>query len=118
MRSTANGKPRQVWGRSRRLQREANEIFRRLRRDTPTLYANNGSGLCEDRTSPADRPTTMVGWASRHRPRFSRLQDLFLVNGHVYQESAVKSEAGYRQRKCVSQPGEALRDVTEQLGPP
>ena len=71
--------------------------------DTSTLYANNGNGLCEDRTfaSGFGRNTRWLGWATA----FVDLGndgwlDLFLANGHVYPEVVqLQTEAAYAQRK-------------------
>jgi hypothetical protein len=92
--------------------------------DTSTLYANNGSGLCEDRTfaSGFGRNTRWLGWAVAFLDLdLDGWLDLFLVNGHVYPEvEQLKSEAGYRQRKVVyrNRGDGRFDDVTEQLGPP
>ena len=58
--------------------------------DTSTLYANTGSGFCEDRTFAAGigLNTRWLGWGAG----FVDLDndgwlDLFLVNGHVYPRS-------------------------------
>ena len=55
--------------------------------DTSTLYANTGTGLCDDRTFAGGigRNTRWLGWGVA----FVDLDldgwlDLFLVNGHVY----------------------------------
>ena len=92
--------------------------------DTSTLYANTGSGLCEDRTfaSGIGINTRWLGWGVA----FVDLDqdgwlDLFLVNGHVYPEvEQLKTEAGYRQRKVVyrSLRNGRFEDVTERLGEP
>ena len=92
--------------------------------DTSTLYANNGNGLCEDRTfaSGIGLNTRWLGWGVG----FVDLDndgwlDLFLVNGHVYPEvERLKTEAGYKQRKVVyrNRGNGRFDDVTEQLGPP
>jgi enediyne biosynthesis protein E4 len=92
--------------------------------DTSTLYANTGSGLCEDRTftSGMGINTRWLGWGVA----FLDLDhdgwlDLFLVNGHVYPEvEQLKTEAGYRQRKVVyrSLRNGRFEDVTERLGEP
>ena len=92
--------------------------------DTSTLYANNGNGLCEDRTfaSGFGRNTRWLGWAVSFLDLdLDGWQDLFLVNGHVYPEvDQVKTEAGYKQRKVVyrNRGDGRFDDVTEQLGPP
>ena len=92
--------------------------------DTSTLYANNGSGLCEDRTfaSGFGRNTRWLGWGVAFVDLdLDGWQDLFLVNGHVYPEvEQLKSEAGYRQRKVVyrNRGDGRFDDITEQLGPP
>ena len=92
--------------------------------DTSTLYANTGSGLCEDRTfaSGIGLNTRWLGWGVG----FLDLDadgwlDLFLANGHVYPEvERIKTEAGYKQRKVVYRNlrNGRFADVTEQLGPP
>ena len=92
--------------------------------DTSTLYANDGNGLCEDRTfaSGFGRNTRWLGWAVAFLDLdLDGWQDLFLVNGHVYPEvDQVKTEAGYKQRKVVyrNRGDGRFDDVTEQLGPP
>jgi hypothetical protein len=92
--------------------------------DTSTLYANTGSGLCDDRTfaSGFGRNTRWLGWGVAFLDLdLDGWQDLFLVNGHVYPEvEQLKSEAGYRQRKVVyrNRGDGRFDDVTEQLGPP
>ena len=92
--------------------------------DTSTLYANNGNGLCEDRTfaSGFGRNTRWLGWAVAFLDLdLDGWQDLFLVNGHVYPEvDQVKTEAGYKQRKVVyrNRGDGRFDDVTEQLGAP
>jgi hypothetical protein len=92
--------------------------------DTSTLYANTGSGLCEDRTfaSGFGRNTRWLGWGVSFLDLdLDGWQDLFLVNGHVYPEvDQVKTEAGYKQRKVVyrNRGDGRFDDVTEQIGPP
>jgi hypothetical protein len=92
--------------------------------DTSTLYANTGSGLCEDRTfaSGVGRNTRWLGWGVSFLDLdLDGWQDLFLVNGHVYPEvDQVKTEAGYKQRKVVyrNRGDGRFDDVTEQIGPP
>jgi enediyne biosynthesis protein E4 len=92
--------------------------------DTSTLYANTGTGLCEDRTfaSGFGRNTRWLGWGVAFLDLdLDGWLDLFLVNGHVYPEvEQLKSEAGYRQRKVVyrNRGDGRFDDVTEQLGPP
>ena len=57
--------------------------------DTSTLYANNGNGLCEDRTfaSGFGRNTRWLGWGVAFLDLdLDGWLDLFLVNGHVYPE--------------------------------
>jgi hypothetical protein len=92
--------------------------------DTATLYANNGKGMCEDRTFAGGIGvnTRWLGWGVG----FLDLDndgwlDLFLVNGHVYPEvERLKTEAGYKQRKVVYRNlgTGRFQDVTERLGPP
>jgi hypothetical protein len=92
--------------------------------DTSTLYANTGSGLCEDRTFAAGLGlnTRWLGWGTA----FVDLDndgwlDLFLTNGHVYPEvRRIATEAGYEQRKVVYRNDGKGRftDVSERLGPP
>jgi hypothetical protein len=92
--------------------------------DTSTLYANMGSGFCEDRTFSGGIGvnTRWLGWGTG----FLDLDqdgwlDLFLVNGHVYPEVAqVPTEAAYAQRKVVyrNQGGTRFEDITERLGAP
>jgi enediyne biosynthesis protein E4 len=92
--------------------------------DTSTLYANTGTGLCDDRTYAAGigRNTRWLGWGVA----FVDLDldgwlDLFLVNGHVYPEvDRVKTEAGYRQPKVVyrNRGDGRFDDVSARLGPP
>jgi hypothetical protein len=92
--------------------------------DTSTLYANTGTGFCDDRTFPAGigRNTRWLGWGVGFADfDLDGWLDLFLVNGHVYPEVAqLKSEAGYRQRKVVyrNQGNGRFDDVTEALGAP
>ena len=92
--------------------------------DTSTLYANDGKGLCDDRTFAAGvgLNTRWLGWGVG----FLDLDndgwlDLFLVNGHVYPEvEMLKTEAGYKQRKVVYQNlrNGRFQDVSEALGAP
>ncbi|HEX4568439.1 MAG TPA: CRTAC1 family protein, partial [Vicinamibacterales bacterium] len=92
--------------------------------DTSTLYANTGTGLCEDRTFAAGLGlnTRWLGWGAA----FVDLDndgwlDLLLTNGHVYPEvRQVRSEAGYEQPKVVYRNlGKGrFEDVTARLGPP
>jgi hypothetical protein len=92
--------------------------------DTSTLYANTGSGSCDDRTftSGIGVNTRWLGWGVS----FVDLDgdgwlDLFLANGHVYPEvDRLKSEAGYKQRKVVYRNlrNGRFADVSEALGPP
>ena len=91
--------------------------------DTSTLYANTGTGSCDDRTFAGGIGvnTRWLGWATG----FVDLDndgwlDLFLANGHVYPEvSQLKTEAAYRQRKVVYRNrGGRFEDVTERLGEP
>ena len=92
--------------------------------DTSTLYANNGHGLCEDRTfaSGIGLNTRWLGWGVGFVDfDADGWLDLFLVNGHVYPEvERVKTEAGYKQRKVVYRNLRNGRfgDITEQLGSP
>lgn len=92
--------------------------------DTSTLYANDGKGLCEDRTFTAGigLNTRWLGWGVA----FVDLDndgwlDLFLVNGHVYPEvDRIRTEAAYRQRKVVYRNlgNGRFEDVSLRLGPP
>ena len=92
--------------------------------DTSTLYANSGTGFCDDRTfaSGIGINTRWLGWGTG----FIDLDndgwlDLFLTNGHVYPEVVqLKTEAAYKQRKVVYRNlGHGrFADVTERLGPP
>ena len=92
--------------------------------DTSTLYANDGKGLCEDRTFSAGigLNTRWLGWGVG----FVDLDndgwlDLFLVNGHVYPEvERLKTEAAYKQRKVVYRNlgNGRFEDITARLGPP
>jgi hypothetical protein len=92
--------------------------------DTATLYANTGTGFCDDRTFAAGigLNTRWLGWGTG----FADFDndgwlDLFLTNGHVYPEvRQVKTEAGYEQRKIVYRNAGNGRfvDVTERLGAP
>jgi enediyne biosynthesis protein E4 len=92
--------------------------------DTSTLYANTGTGLCDDRTYAGGigRNTRWLGWGVA----FVDLDldgwlDLFLVNGHVYPEvEQVKTEAGYRQPKVVyrNRGDGRFDDVSAALGAP
>ena len=92
--------------------------------DTSTLYANDGKGLCEDRTFSAGigLNTRWLGWGVG----FVDLDndgwlDLFLVNGHVYPEvERLKTEAAYKQRKVVYRNlgNGRFEDVTAKLGVP
>ena len=92
--------------------------------DTSTLYANTGTGLCDDRTFAAGigRNTRWLGWGVAFVDfDLDGLLDLFLVNGHVYPEvDQVKTEAGYRQPKVVyrNRGDGRFDDVTARLGPP
>jgi enediyne biosynthesis protein E4 len=92
--------------------------------DTSTLYANTGSGLCDDRTfaSGLGRNTRWLGWGTAFVDfDLDGLLDLFLVNGHVYPEvEQVKTEAGYRQPKVVyrNRGDGRFDDVSARLGPP
>jgi hypothetical protein len=92
--------------------------------DTSTLYANNGSGMCDDRTFQAGigRNTRWLGWGVSFTDfDLDGWLDLFLVNGHVYPEvEQLTSEAGYRQRKVVYRNlgNGRFEDITESLGPP
>ncbi len=101
------------------------DIFRtNFAGDTSTLYANTGTGLCEDRTfaSGIGVNTRWLGWGvgivDLERDGWP---DLFLVNGHVYPEvEALAGEAGYAQRKVVyrNRGDGTFDDVTDGLGPP
>jgi enediyne biosynthesis protein E4 len=92
--------------------------------DTSTLYANDGKGLCEDRTFSAGigLNTRWLGWGVG----FVDLDndgwlDLFLVNGHVYPEvERLKTEAAYKQRKVVYRNlgNGRFEDITTRLGAP
>jgi hypothetical protein len=92
--------------------------------DTSTLYANTGTGFCEDRTFPSGigRNTRWLGWGVAFADfDLDGWLDLFLVNGHVYPEvEQLKSEAGYKQRKVVyrSRGNGGFDDVTEAIGEP
>src|SRR3954462_3353120 len=92
--------------------------------DTATLYANPGTGFCDDRTFAAGigLNTRWLGWGTG----FADFDndgwlDLFLTNGPSYPEvRQVKTEAGYEQRKIVYRNGGNGRfvDVTERLRAP
>jgi hypothetical protein len=92
--------------------------------DTSTLYGNLGGGLCEDRTFAAGigLNTKFLGWGVGFLDLdLDGWLDLFLVNGHVYPEvDAMKTEAGYKQRKVVYRNTRTGRfeDISERLGPP
>ena len=92
--------------------------------DTSTLYANDGKGLCEDRTFAAGigLNTRWLGWGVS----FLDLDndgwlDLFLVNGHVYPEvERLKTEGAYKQRKVVYRNlgNGRFEDISMRLGEP
>jgi hypothetical protein len=92
--------------------------------DTSTLYANDGKGLCEDRTFAAGigLNTRWLGWGVS----FVDLDndgwlDLFLVNGHVYPEvERLKTEGTYKQRKVVYRNlgNGRFEDISMRLGEP
>ena len=92
--------------------------------DTSTLYANSGTGFCEDRTfqSGIGRNTRWLGWGVGFADfDLDGWLDLFLVNGHVYPEvDRLQAEVGYRQRKVVYRNlgNGRFEDVTEALGAP
>jgi hypothetical protein len=92
--------------------------------DTSTLYANLGTGLCEDRTfaSGIGLATRWLGWGVGFVDfDHDGWLDLFLVNGHVYPEvEQIRTEAGYRQRKVVYRNlrNGRFEEITERLGPP
>ncbi len=92
--------------------------------DTSTLYANTGTGLCEDRTFAAGlgRNTRWLGWGVGFLDLDADgWQDVFVVNGHVYPEvRTIRTEAGYEQRKVVYRNlrNGRFADVSEQLGAP
>jgi hypothetical protein len=92
--------------------------------DTSTLYANTGTGFCEDRTFVAGigLNTRYLGWGVAFAD-FDQdgWPDLFLVNGHVYPEvKQLATEAPYKQRKVVYRNLGTGRfeDVTDRLGEP
>ncbi len=91
--------------------------------DTSSLYANTGTGRCEDRTfqSGLGLNTRWLGWGAG----FADFDndgwlDIFLTNGHVYPEvRQIRTEAGYEQRKVVYRNvGGRFEDVTMRLGAP
>ena len=92
--------------------------------DTSTLYANSGTGFCEDRTFAAGIGvnTRYLGWGVG----FLDLDrdgwlDLFLVNGHVYPEvKQLSTEAPYQQRKVIYRglANGRFEDITDRLGEP
>jgi hypothetical protein len=91
--------------------------------DTSSLYANTGTGRCQDRTFEAGLGTNTrwLGWGAG----FADFDndgwlDIFLTNGHVYPEvRQIKGEAGYEQRKVVYRNiGGRFEDVTLRLGAP
>ncbi len=92
--------------------------------DTSTLYANDGKGLCEDRTFAAGLGlnTRWLGWGAGWLDLDNDgWLDLFLVNGHVYPEvHRLKTESAYQQRKVVyrNQRNGRFDDVSLELGPP
>jgi hypothetical protein len=92
--------------------------------DTSTLYANTGSGLCEDRTFSAGigLNTRWLGWGTAFVDFDNDgWLDLFLTNGHVYPEvRQLATESGYEQRKVVYRnDGKGhFTDISERLGPP
>jgi enediyne biosynthesis protein E4 len=92
--------------------------------DTSTLYANTGTGFCDDHTfaSGVGRNTRWLGWGVGFLDLdLDGWLDLFLVNGHVYPEvEQIKTEAGYEQPKVVYRNlGDGrFDDITERLGPP
>ena len=92
--------------------------------DTSTLYANTGRGACEDRTFAAGigLNTRWLGWGTGWIDLDNDgWLDLFLTNGHVYPEvSALKTEAGYKQRKVIYRNlgNGRFADISERLGSP
>jgi enediyne biosynthesis protein E4 len=92
--------------------------------DTSTLYANTGTGFCDDHTfaSGVGRNTRWLGWGVGFLDLdLDGWLDLFLVNGHVYPEvEQIKTEAGYEQPKVVYRNlgNGRFDDITERLGPP
>ena len=91
--------------------------------DTSSLYANTGTGRCQDRTFEAGLGlnTRWLGWGAGFVDFDNDgWLDIFLTNGHVYPEvRQIKGEAGYEQRKVVYRnAGGRFVDVTPQLGPP
>jgi hypothetical protein len=92
--------------------------------DTSTLYANDGKGLCDDRTFAAGLGvnTRWLGWGTA----FADFDndgwlDLLLMNGHVYPEvRQVKSEAGYEQPKVFYRNlgNGRFADLTARIGEP
>jgi len=92
--------------------------------DTSTLYANTGTGFCEDRTFVAGIGvnTRYLGWGVGFLDLdHDGWPDLFLVNGHVYPEvKQLATEAPYKQRKIVYRNlgNGRFEDVTDRLGEP
>ena len=91
--------------------------------DTSSLYANTGTGRCQDRTFEAGLGTNTrwLGWGAGFVDFDNDgWLDIFLTNGHVYPEvRQIKGEAGYEQRKVVYRnTGGRFEDVTMRLGPP
>jgi enediyne biosynthesis protein E4 len=92
--------------------------------DTSTLYANTGTGSCDDHTfsSGIGRNTRWLGWGVGFLDLdLDGWLDLFLVNGHVYPEvDQIRTEAGYAQPKVVYRNlgGGRFEDITERIGPP
>lgn len=92
--------------------------------DTSTLYANSGTGFCEDRTFAAGIGvnTRYLGWGVGFLDfDADGWLDLFLVNGHVYPEvKQLATEAPYQQRKVIYRglPKGRFEDITDRLGEP
>src|SRR4029077_17081213 len=91
--------------------------------DTPSLYHNLGGATFEDATFPAGlgRHTQFLGWGVGFFDFDNDgWPDILICNGHVYPEvEQLRTEAGYAQRKLLSQNmhNSHFADFSEAAGP-
>jgi hypothetical protein len=90
--------------------------------DTTSLYRNKGEGDFEDVTFPAGLGvnTSFVGWGVGFIDFDNDgWPDLFLANGHIYEEVDSLQDTSYRQRKILyrNKGNGTFEDVSQRGGP-
>jgi hypothetical protein len=89
--------------------------------DVPNLYRNNGDGTFEDRVFQSGLGSSMqyVGWGIHLADvDHDGLEDLLMINGHVYPEADKLSGGQYRQPRLLYwNVGGRFKDISAEAGP-